>query len=84
MISTMEMQLLPWIKDDIAIEIIGKMISFQVRSLCDVLDAYRSIGFDENSTEVKQNKDYQYHDQRLSELHAEIQQIYREKIGTLS
>jgi uncharacterized protein YecE (DUF72 family) len=72
----MEMQVLPWIKDDVAIEIIGKMISFQVRSLYDVLNAYRSVGFEVDSLEVKSNKDYQYHDQRIKELYAEIQQIY--------
>ena len=54
----MKMKLLLWIEDDVVIEIIGKIISFQVRSLYDVLDAYRSIGFDENSEEVKNNKDY--------------------------
>ncbi|MBD2754228.1 hypothetical protein [Spirosoma validum] len=72
----MEMQLLPWIEDDIVIEIIGKMISFQMRALHHITDAYRNAGLGENSQEVQANTDYKYHCQRISELQAEIQRIY--------
>ena len=72
----MEIKLLPWIEDDVAIEIIGKMISFQMRSLYGVVEAYKNVGVDYNSEEVEQNKDYQYHSQRIGELHSEIEQIY--------
>lgn len=73
----MEMQVLPWIEDDVAIEIIGKMIADQNRSLLNVIEAFKISGFNRNSPEVKANKDYQYHQQRIKELHAEIQQLYK-------
>lgn len=73
----MEMQLLPWVKDDIAIEIIGKMIADQNRLLNSVLDAFENVGFDENSQEVQSNADYQFHNQRITLLQGEISQIYR-------
>ena len=73
----MEMHVLPWIKDDIAIEIIGKMIADQNRSLITILDAFESVGLDEDSREVQANTDYQYHNQRIISLQNEIQQIYR-------
>lgn len=34
----MEMRVLPWIKDDITVEIIGKMIADQNRSLINIVD----------------------------------------------
>ncbi|MVM34289.1 hypothetical protein GO755_29935 [Spirosoma sp. HMF4905] len=73
----MEMHVLPWIKDDVAIEIIGKMIADQNRLLINVLDAFESVGFDEDSPEVQANADYQYHNQRIMLLQDEISQIYR-------
>ncbi|GAB4015964.1 hypothetical protein [Spirosoma koreense] len=73
----MEMQVLPWIQDDIAIEIIGKMIADQNRSLIAVLDAFESVGLDEKSHEVQANADYQFHSGRIAALQAEIRQIYR-------
>lgn len=76
MTRTMEMHVLPWIEDDIAIEIIGKMIADQNRSLISVLDAFESVGLDEDSQEVQNNPDYQYHSQRIIVLQNEIRQIY--------
>ncbi|QDK79473.1 hypothetical protein EXU85_13010 [Spirosoma sp. KCTC 42546] len=73
----MDMKVLPWIKDDVAIEIIGKMIAEQNRLLISVLDAFESVGFDEDSYQVQNNADYQYHNQRIMFLQAEIDQIYQ-------
>ena len=68
---------MPWIKDDIAIEIIGKMIADQNRSLLHIVNAFENVGLDEASAEVQANADYQYHSQRIVSLQNEIQQIYR-------
>jgi len=73
----MDMQILPWIKDDIAIEIIGKMIAEQVRQLNFILDAFEQIGLDEDSHEVQSNEDYQYHSGRIRTLYVEVQGIYK-------
>ena len=73
----MKMQVLPWVQDDVAIEIIGKMIADQNRLLMSVLDAFESVGLDEDSQEVQNNADYQYHNQRIMALQAEIRKIYK-------
>lgn len=73
----MDMQILPWIKDDIAIEIIGKMIAEQVQRLNEIVDAFELVDMDEADPEVQQNSDYLYHSQRIQALNAEIQQLYR-------
>lgn len=73
----METNVFPWIDDDVAIEIIGKMIADQNRLLIQVLDAYKNVGLGRESAEVQSNQDYQYHSRRIKELNAEIRQIYR-------
>jgi len=73
----MDKQVFPWIDDDVAIEIIGKMIADQNRSLIAVLDAFENVGFDEDSQQVQANADYQHHNQRIMTLQSEIRQIYR-------
>ena len=73
----MDKQVFPWIDDDVAIEIIGKMIAEQVRSLNQVLHAFKNVGLGRESCEVRNNQDYQYHSLRIKELNAEIRQIYR-------
>jgi hypothetical protein len=73
----MEIQVFPWIDDDVAIEIIGKMIVDQNRSLIGVLNAFKNVGLGRESREVQINQDYQYHSRRIKELNAEIRQIYR-------
>lgn len=73
----MDGQVFPWIDDDVAIEIIGKMIADQNRSLNNILDAFESVGFDEDSKEVQTNPDYQFHNERIKSLQDEIRQIYR-------
>lgn len=72
----MEMQLLPWIEDDVAIEIIGKMISYQMRSIYQIAEAYRCVGYEEHSDALQQNVDYWYHCQRIEEFQNEIGQLY--------
>ena len=73
----MDTNVFPWIDDDVAIEIIGKMIADQNRSLIQVLDAFENVGLDEDSPEVLANADYQFHNERIRTLQKEIQQIYR-------
>ena len=82
----MDMHILPWIEDDIAIEIIGKMIAEQVQRLNEIVDAFESVDMDETDPEVQQNSDYLYHSHRIQALHAEIQQLYRgeNKVDILS
>ncbi len=73
----MDEKIFPWIDDDVAIEIIGKMIADQNRLLNQVLQAFRNVGLGRESNEVQSNQDYQYHSQRIKELNAEIRQIYK-------
>ena len=73
----MDAPIFPWIDDDVAIEIIGKMIADQNRLLNSILDAFENVGFDEDSQEVQFNVDYQFHNQRIMFLQDEIRQIYR-------
>ncbi len=73
----MDGQVFPWIDDDVTIEIIGKMIADQNRSLNSILDAFESVGLNESSKEVQTNSDYQFHNERVRSLQAEIRQIYR-------
>ena len=73
----MDAPIFPWIDDDVAIEIIGKMIADQNRLLNSILDAFENVGFDEDSQQVQSNVDYQFHNQRIMFLQDEIRQIYR-------
>lgn len=73
----MDTNVFPWIDDDVAIEIIGKMIADQNRSLIQVLNAFKNVGLGRESAEVQSNQDYQHHSRRIKELNAEIRQIYR-------
>ena len=72
----MEMQLLPWIKDDIAIEIIGKMIAEQTEQLYQLLEEFDSAGFSRSEPEVLSHPTYQQCMKRIEEFKAEIDQIY--------
>lgn len=72
----MEMQLLPWIKDDIAIEIIGKMIAEQMRQVHKLADEYERKGYSYDSQEIKNDPEHQQLIMRIEEFQAEIKQIY--------
>lgn len=70
------MQLLPWIKDDIAIEIIGKMIAEQTEQLYVIAAEYKQKGFPFDSQEVKTDPRYQGVMGKIGEFKREIDQIY--------
>ena len=73
----MEMQLLPWIKDDIAIEIIGKMIAEQTEQLYVVAAEHQQAGFTYDSQQVQTDPRYQQATKRIDEFRSEIDRIYR-------
>lgn len=70
------MQLLPWIKDDIAIEIIGKMIAEQVEQVYQLVDTFEQAGFSHDSQEVVSDPHYLQLMARIGDFKAEIDQIY--------
>ena len=72
----MEMHVLPWIKDDVAIEIIGRMSAEQVEQLYELLADYKQAGFEQDSQEVSNDSRYQQLMNRIGEFRAEIDQIY--------
>lgn len=72
----MDMQILPWIKDDIAIEIIGKMIAEQTEKLHIVAAEYRKAGFSFDSGELKADAIYQEAMGKISDFKREVNQIY--------
>jgi hypothetical protein len=72
----MEMQLLPWIKDDVAIEIISKMIGEQVTQLYQLVDELKHAGFNHDSQKVVSDPRYRQLMARISDLKNEIDQIY--------
>lgn len=72
----MEMHLLPWIKDDIAIEIIGRMSAEQVEQLYALLADYKQAGVEQDSQEVLDDPRYQLLMNRIGNFKAEIDQIY--------
>lgn len=72
----MEMHILPWIKDDIAIEIIGKMIAEQTELLYKIADEYKQEGFNYNSQEMLTDARYQQLMKRIADFKKEIDQIY--------
>lgn len=55
----MELQILSWIKDDIAIEIIGKMIAEQMQQVYKLVDEYKQIGLNYDSPEIAKDVRYQ-------------------------
>ncbi len=73
----MDAHIFPWIKDDVAIEIIGKMIAEQVTPLSELLEGFELSGYDLKDEEVISHPDYLKYTQRISELNEEIKQIYR-------
>ena len=72
----MEMQVLPWIKDDIAIEIIGKMIAEQTKQLYKLVEEYKQAGLNYDSAEVAKDIRYQQLMVMIGEFKKEIDQIY--------
>ncbi|UFH52796.1 hypothetical protein [Spirosoma sp. KNUC1025] len=72
----MEMHVLPWIKDDIAIEIIGKMIAEQNEQLYKLVGEYNQAGFAYNSQEVLTDSRYQQLMKQIGDFKKEIDQIY--------
>lgn len=70
------MQLLPWIKDDIAIEIIGKMIAEQTEILYKVAAEYKEVGFAFDGPEVKADSRYIQAMERVDRFKQEIDRIY--------
>lgn len=70
------MHVLPWIKDDIAIEIIGKMIAEQTEQLYALLREFASHGFDRNDPDVVSHPKYQQLIKAISDFKAEIDDIY--------
>ena len=72
----MEMQLLPWIKDDVAIEIIGKMIGEQVAQLYQLADDFKRDGYSHDSQELLSDPRYQQLMARIGDFKNEIDQIY--------
>ena len=65
-----------WVKGDVAIEIIGKMIAEESKQLDDLLDLYESRGIDENDNEVQHNDEYQQVRAKLDLLNEEIDAIH--------
>lgn len=72
----MEMQLLPWIKDDVAIEIIGKMIGEQVAQLYQLADDFKRAGYSHDSQELMSDPQYLQLMNRIGDFKKEIDQIY--------
>ena len=72
----MEMQLLPWIKDDVAIEIIGKMIGEQVAQLYQLADDFKRAGYAHDSQELLTDPRYQQLMTKIGDFKNEIDQIY--------
>ena len=72
----MEMQVLPWIKDDVAIEIIGKMIAEQTAQVYKLVEEYKLAGFSYDSQEVLADARYQQFMKRIGDFKQEIDQIY--------
>ena len=76
----MEMHILPWIKDDIAIEIIGKMIAEQMQQVYKLVADYERKGYSHDSQEVMNDPEHQQLIMRIGEFKAEIDQIYAGKL----
>ncbi len=74
--NAMDMKILPWIQDDIAIEIIGKMIAEQTEQIYAVYAEYRQAGFDFNSNVAEQDSRYLEAMKRIGEFKSEIDRIY--------
>lgn len=72
----MEMKLLPWIQDDIAIEIIGKMISEQVQLLNEWVAAFVEAGLEPNDKIIIESSEYKNYLSRISKFQSEIKEIY--------
>ena len=72
----MDMQILPWIRDDIAIEIIGKMIAEQTEQIYAVYAEYRQEGFDFKNNVAEKDPRYVEAMERIGEFKREIDQIY--------
>lgn len=72
----MELHVLPWIKKDIAIEIISRMSAEQVEQLYQLLTEFEWHGFEQDSQEVINNPRYQQLMNQISQFKAEIDQIY--------
>lgn len=72
----MESNVLPWIKDDLAIEIIGKMIAEQVQLLDEYVSAFRNAGVDEDDAIVLESPEYKAYIRRIGEFKLEINQLY--------
>lgn len=72
----MEMHVLPWIKKDIAIEIIGKMIAEQMEQVYKLVADYREKGFGYDSQEVINDARYQQLLERIGYFKQEIDQVY--------
>lgn len=70
------MQLLPWIKDDIAIEIIGRMIAEQTEIVYKVASEYKEAGFAVDGPEVTADSRYTQAVERIGQFKQEIDQIY--------
>jgi ABC-type phosphate/phosphonate transport system ATPase subunit len=68
-----------WVEYDVALEIIGKMIAEQVEGLNKLLDLFEGLGFSINESVVVNDKDYKQYVQRIRELNAEIDKIYRDE-----
>ncbi|WP_338868037.1 hypothetical protein WBJ53_16460 [Spirosoma sp. SC4-14] len=72
----MEMQLFPWIRDDIAVEIIGKMIAEQTEQLYDLLREFDWAGFERDDPEVLSHPKYQEIMKNIRQFKSEIDDIY--------
>ena len=75
----MEMQLLPWIKDDVAIEIIGKMIGEQVSLLSKHVAPLLETGIHPSDARIVDDPMYKEYMQRIIAYKQEINQIYKGK-----
>ena len=73
----MEMQLLPWIKNDVAIEIIGKMIGEQVSLLNKHVGPLLEASFEPDDTVIVDDPIYKEFMQRIIAYKQEINQIYK-------
>ena len=73
----MEMQLLPWIKDDVAIEIIGKMIGEQVSLLNKFVGSHLDSGFEPDDAIIVDDPIYKEFMRRIIAYKQEINQIYK-------
>lgn len=72
----MKMQMLPWINDDVAIEIIGKMIAEQTEQVHKIVAEYSKKGVAHDSQEVTSDCRYRETVERINDLRREIDQIY--------